>query len=524
MIRVENIKIPINTNQYDLIHIVSKKLGIKIKSIKEFKIYKKSIDARDKQNIHFVYSFDIKLDSEEQRLIKQKKAIAVEPICFKQTKKVSINKRPVIVGSGPAGLFAALILAEANTNPIILERGKNVDERKKDINLFWETGKLDNNSNVQFGEGGAGTFSDGKLTTNLKDKSFIKIIDEFIKAGAPDEISYLSKPHIGTDNLINVIKNIRQKIIMLGGEFRFESKLEDILIQNNKLVGIKVLNNNCNYEIETDNLILAIGHSARDTFEMIYNRGLKIIQKPFSIGARIEHSQQMINESQYGKFANQLGAADYKLAVHLPSKRSVYTFCMCPGGTVVSAASESNKLVVNGMSEYARDKSNSNSALLVGVEPSDFLGDHPLSGMYLQRKIENLAFEAGGKNYNAPVQLVGDFLQNKYSTTLGNIYPSYKPNFKLTNLCECLPDFIISSMREAILIMDNKLKGFANYAAVLTGVETRSSSPIRILRNELLMSNIYGIYPCGEGAGYAGGIMSAAADGIKCASKLLTLL
>lgn len=529
MIRVGSIKAPLEANKEQLIDIVVKKTGIKKNTIKEFKIHKKSIDARDKKNVHFVYTFDIKLHTNEREVVKYCRYINIsyeekqEP--EKIQKRESDNtKRPVVIGSGPAGLFAALTLAQANMFPIIIERGKMVDERKKDVYSFWQTGKLNTNSNVQFGEGGAGTFSDGKLTTGIKDESCQKIINEFILSGAPEDIVYSSKPHIGTDNLAIVVKNIRQKIISFGGEFKFQNKLEDFCIEENKLVGIKISDvDNKIYTINTDKIILAIGHSARDTFEMLYNNGLKIIQKSFSIGVRIEHSQKLIDKIQYGDFAGHmtLGAADYKLAVHIPSSKSVYTFCMCPGGTVVASASEEGGLVVNGMSEYLRDKPNANSGLLVGISSEDFGGEHPLQGMYLQRDIEKSAFKAGGGDYTAPVQLLGDFLEKKASISLGKVVPSYTPKFKLTDLSECLPEFISQAIRDAIPAMDKKLKGFAEYDAILTGVETRSSSPIKILRNEKLMSNIEGIYPCGEGSGYAGGIMSAAADGIRCAIKML---
>ncbi len=527
MIRVSNIKIKLDTSEDRFLDIVLKKTGINKNIVKSFKISKKSIDARDKSDVHFVCSFDLELNADEKKVVNNSR---YKNIIFKEKEEAGIfekkelkGQRPIVVGSGPAGLFAALALSEMGLKPIILERGKCVEERKKDVENFWKTGKLNISSNVQFGEGGAGTFSDGKLTTGIKDKNCQRILEEFVSAGAPEEILYSAKPHIGTDKLYYVVQNIRKKIIANGGEFRFENKLENIIIENGKISSIKV---KCadeeSYFMTADKLILAIGHSARDTFEMLYKNNVEIIQKPFSVGARIEHKQDMINISQYGQFAEKkvLGAADYKMAVHLPSGRSVYTFCMCPGGTVVAAASEEGHLAVNGMSEYARDRENSNSALLVGISPEDFGGNHPLQGMYLQREIEKAAFEAGGGDYSAPVQTVGDFLEDRASTELGNVKPSYLPKYRLTNLSECLPNFVIQAMKDGIIEMDKSLKGFANPNAVLTGVETRSSSPIRILRNEKCMSKIKGLYPCGEGAGYAGGIMSAAADGIKCAQAL----
>jgi len=525
MIRLANIKVPLDANTDELFDIILKKIRLKKSDIKKFRIHKKSVDARNKKDIHFVYTFDIELNIDEHIAIKHCKYATIINEQKQEIKsKVESIKRPIVVGSGPSGLFAALTLLERGLYPIILERGKEVDSRQKDIELFWNTAKLNPNSNVQFGEGGAGTFSDGKLTTNINDKNCNKVIEEFINADAPEEIAYSSKPHIGTDKLKTVIKNIRKKIISKGGEFKFENQLIDFDIENNKIVGVKVLdiNSNQTYNIQTDIVIVAIGHSARDTFEMIYSKNINIIQKPFSIGVRIEHSRKMIDASQYGAFANHtaLEAADYKLVTHLDSGRSVYTFCMCPGGFVVAASSEENNLVVNGMSEYARDNINSNSALLVGITPNDFKSTNPLAGMYLQREIEHNTFELGGSNYNAPIQLVGDFLKNKTSTTLGNIFPSYKPNVTFANLSDCLPEFVIKAMQHAIPIMDKSLKGFSSYDAVLTGVETRSSSPIRIVRDKNFESNIKGLYPCGEGAGYAGGIMSSAVDGINCANEI----
>ncbi len=528
MIRVSEIKIPLAYKD-ELIDMVIKKTGIKRNAIKSFCISKKSIDARDKKDVHFVYSFDLELFKNEKEEIKKSRYKKITLIEKEQSNKFppthfASNKRPVVVGSGPSGMFAALTLAEHGLCPIVLERGNEVYERKAAVSRFWETGILHEKSNVQFGEGGAGTFSDGKLTTGIKDVNCKKVLNTFFEAGAPEEILYLSKPHIGTDKLTEVVKNIRNKIIALGGEYRFGNKLEGFLVEENRVCGITVLNEReQRYEMETDTVILAIGHSARDTFKMLQDTNLKIIQKPFAIGARIEHKQKDINFSQYGMFANEssLGAADYKLSVHLPSGRSGYTFCMCPGGVVVAAASSNGLLTTNGMSEYSRNHENANSALLIGLNTGDFGSQDPLAGMYLQETIEKLAFQVGGKNFKAPAQLVGDLLQNKASKKLGDVSPTYLPGVELTDLRECLPDFVIDSMVESILEMDKKLTGFAKYDALLTGVETRSSSPIRILRDETFQSNIKGIYPCGEGAGYAGGIMSAATDGINTANKYL---
>ena len=427
------------------------------------------------------------------------------------------------MGFGPAGMLAGLILAEAGLRPIIFERGKNIDDRQKDVNDFWQNRRLNEESNVQFGEGGAGTFSDGKLTTGIKSPFIRKVLDELYEAGAPEEILYSSKPHIGTDRLAIVVKNIRKKIEKLGGEVRLECKVEKLIIYNNFVQGLTYSHRGELFDIEADSVIMAIGHSARDTVEMLYNLGCEIIQKPFSVGARIEHPQKLINKAQYGDFAGneKLGAADYKLACHGLHERGAYTFCMCPGGTVVAAASEKGGVIVNGMSSLARDGENANSALLVGIEPKDFPSEHPLAGIYYQREIEHNAFLLGGGDYKAPAQLVGDFLAGKASTKLGDVRPTCPTGVTLTNIEKCLPEKVSATMKSAIVEMDKKLSGFALYDAVLTAPETRSSSSVRILRDEFCQSKISGIYPCGEGAGYAGGIVSAAVDGIKCAHAVL---
>ena len=523
MLRVTGIKITIDQKEKDLKNALLKKLKINESDLIEYRIYKESIDARKRDQLYFVYTIDVDVKNED-KVIKKCKSndITVTPnMEYQYVHKgdIKLNNPPVIIGFGPAGLFAGLILAEMGYCPIILERGKNVDDRAKDVEHFWKTGELVVDSNVQFGEGGAGTFSDGKLTTQIKDPRCRKILEEFIEAGAPEEILYSSKPHVGTDILQYVVKNIRKKIISLGGEVFFESKATDFIIDDGKVSGVQI---NKGTVIDAQAVVVAVGHSARDTFEAIYESGLEINQKPFSIGVRIEHPQEIINQSQYGTFADhpRLGAADYKLVHHCKNGRSVYTFCMCPGGTVVASASEEGGVVTNGMSEHARDKENANSALLVGVGPEDFGSDHPLAGMYFQRKLEQKAFVEGGSNYHAPAQLVGDFLDGKPSTSLGKVNPSYTPGIKPTDLKNCLPTYVVEAFKEALVELDKRLKGFGMKDAIMTGVETRSSSPIRIVRDENLESNIHGIYPSGEGAGYAGGIVSAAVDGIKIAEAI----
>ena len=428
-------------------------------------------------------------------------------------------ERPVIIGMGPAGLFAGLFLARNGYKPIVLERGDDVETRTAKINEFWNGGMLDTESNVQFGEGGAGTFSDGKLTTLINDRRCHTVLEEFVRAGAPEEILYKNKPHIGTDLLKSVVKNIRQEIIENGGEVRFRAKVTDFVIKDGSVEAVII---NDKERLNCRVVMLAIGHSARDTFKVLHDRGVKMTQKPFSIGVRIEHPQIIINKSQYGKFANheKLGAADYKLAAHFDNGRSAYTFCMCPGGMVIAAASEENMVVTNGMSYHARDMENANSALLVGVNPEDFESSHPLAGVEFQRKWESLAFVLGGKNYKAPAQKVGDFLKDRPSDAIGDVRPTYNLGVTMTDLRGCLPKYVTDTLKMAIIAFDRKIKGFAYADAIMTGVETRSSSPIRIVRDENFESNIKGLYPIGEGAGYAGGIMSAAIDGLRAAEEI----
>lgn len=525
MLRISNIKISISDDKSKILKLVINKLKIKENEIIEYHIFKESIDARKKGKIDFVYTVDVKVKNEEKLLKRAlKDVVEVKQPSYIDIKHGSnkINHRPIVVGSGPAGLFASLLLAQRGYNPLLLERGLDVDERTKDINNFWNSRVFKNNSNVQFGEGGAGTFSDGKLTTRIKDIRCRKVLEELVNFGSPDEILYSHKPHVGTDILKNVVKNIREEIKRLGGEVRFNTQVTDIEVEKDSIKAVIVNNKET---IECDHVIFAVGHSARDSYEMLYSKGVKIIQKPFAIGARIEHPQVLINKSQYKEFYDhpRLGAADYRLIEHTSNGRTAYSFCMCPGGTVIASASNEFEVVTNGMSEHARDKVNANSAFLVNVTPEDFGSTHPLAGIEFQRKYEKLAYELGGNNYNAPMQLVGDFLNDKITTDIGKVEPSYKPGVTGTDLRECLPEFVTSTMKEALVSLDKKLNGFAMHDAVLTGVETRSSAPVRIVRDEETLQSVStkNLYPCGEGAGYAGGIVTAAVDGIKCAEKII---
>lgn len=518
MIRISNIKCPIDGDIKTAVK--------KITGSGDFKIFKKSIDARRKSDVHFVYTVDVNTPNEERLLKKLKNAARVTDKPYVFPEAVPPEDPVVIAGSGPAGLFCGLMLARSNFKVIILERGKPVDERLADVEEFHGGGRLDPESNVQFGEGGAGTFSDGKLNTGIKDARIKTVLDEFYRHGAPEEILYEAKPHIGTDNLRGVVKSMREEIISLGGEVRFQSRFDGFETENGRLSAVTVtrLDGDTKYKIKTNYLVIAAGHSARDTFSMLNAHGVKMECKPFSVGVRIEHLQEDINKAQYGEFYKKLGAADYKLAVHLKNGRGVYTFCMCPGGVVVASASEKDGIVTNGMSYFARGGKNANSAVLVNVYPEDFgSGGDVLAGMYFQRDIERRAFELSG-SHRAPAQRVGDFLGGGPSVgdTKGDtkVEPTFRPGIFWCDLSELFPDYITQSLREGIKEMDKKLAGFASPGAVLTGPETRSSSPVRILRNDKFESNIKGIYPCGEGAGYAGGITSAAVDGIKAAEAI----
>jgi len=543
MLRITEIKLPIEnaqslTHQADKIKAaLLKRLEIPESDLIHFDIFKRGVDARKSHAILYVYSLDVEVKNEARILAKFRKDAHVKPAPDTEYKFVAQNSassnkpRPVVVGFGPAGIFAALILAQSGFKPIVLERGKAVRERTKDTWGLWRKNKLNPESNVQFGEGGAGTFSDGKLYSQIKDPKHYgrKVIQEFVKAGAPEEIMYVSHPHIGTFRLVGMVEEMRNTIIELGGEIRFESRVEDIELTQDEhgqnQVQAVVLQTG--ERIATNHLILAVGHSARDTFEMLYKRGVYIEAKPFSIGFRIEHPQSLIDKARYGKsysedLLTKLGAADYKLVHHAKNGRSVYSFCMCPGGTVVAAASEPNRVVTNGMSQYSRNERNANAGIVVGITPEVDYPGHPLAGMELQRKLESNAYILGGSNYNAPGQLIGDFLATRPSTKFGEVTPSYTPGVHLTNLDTALPEFAITAIREAIPEFAKQVKGFDLADGVLTGVETRTSSPIRIKRDdETLQSiNTKGLYPCGEGAGYAGGILSAGVDGIKVAEAV----
>jgi len=526
MIKIVDLKIPLDYDMKMLEDIAAKKLCIAPEMVKDISIAKKAVNNADKKNIYFDMSLLVSINGDEDRITelnKRRGASKVEELIYKAPVR-KLTQRPVVVGFGPAGLFATLILAQAGARPIVLERGLDVDNRKEKVQKFWRTGILDTNTNVQFGEGGAGAFSDGKLKIGLKDARKNMILDELISAGAPPEIKYLTKPHIGTDRLSESVKNIRNKIINLGGEVHFGATVTNILSKNGLVTGVSITENGSESEIYTDNVLLAIGHSARDTFENLLKNGIIIEQKPFAIGVRIEHSQGLINKIQYGEFANHpaLGAADYKMVVHLNNGRNLYTFCMCPGGTVVAATSEENQLTTNGMSEYARDGRNSNTALLVTINKEDINSSNPLAGVEFQRKIEAAAFNAGGGGYKAPVQRLEDFLNKKTSNSFGDILPTYMPGTSFAEIDSYLPDYVTDSLRKGIIEMDEWMPGFAYPDAILTGAETRSSSPVRITRGESFEAvGIKGLYPCGEGAGYAGGIISAALDGVLCAEHIL---
>lgn len=527
MIKITDFKVPLSYDKELLKDMAAGRLNINKENILELNIEKRSVDTSDKGDIHFKMNLTLVLSTDEESITwrNRRKGVAkVDKSVYGVIKNRKLQNRPVVVGCGPAGMFAALILAEAGERPILLERGSDIDSRKRIVSDFWNTGNLDTSTNVQFGEGGAGAFSDGKLKTGFKDARKLKILNEFINAGAPPEIMYLAKPHIGTDRLAEAVKGIRKKTISLGGEVRFDTELTEVMYSDGQVTGVGFMKNGEYGEITTDNVVLAIGHSARDTFESLFKNGIHMEQKNIAVGVRIEHPQRLIDRIQYGTFAGHpaLGAADYKMVVHLKNGKGIYTFCMCPGGSVVSSTSEKNTIVTNGMSEYARDGRNANSALLVTIDKNEIGSQHPLAAMLYQRSIEEAAYRAGGGGYKAPVQRLEDFLNKKRSISFGNVLPTYRPGTEFSEVDSYLPAYVSESLRQAIYEMEDWMPGYAYPDAVLTGAETRSASPVRITRDDKCEAiGIKGLYPCGEGAGYAGGIISAAADGMICAEHIL---
>ncbi|MBI9009421.1 MAG: hypothetical protein JEZ05_05255 [Tenericutes bacterium] len=529
MIRITNLKLNLDaavdysSELSNLRKLVISKYQINPNNLLLLKLFKKAIDARRKNDIHFVYSVDIELSDESVFLKGDHKNVSIAAdLSYKNCEQgdIDIYNPPVIVGFGPSGIFSALLLSRRGYNPIVLERGLDVSKRTKEWNDFLNNREFTEHSSILFGEGGAGTFSDGKLTTLINDVRCRFILEELVKAGAHPEIMHVNKPHIGTDELKKIIKKIREEIIRNGGIVRFNSKVTDLIIEDNKLIGLIV---NDSERIPTEICLLGIGHSARDTFKKLVEKNVSIIAKAFSIGVRIEHLQENINKAQYGEFYKHpaLGPADYKLSYHSKNGRSAYTFCMCPGGYVVNASSEDGQVCTNGMSFSKRDGVNANSAILVNVGPEDFGSTDPLAGVEFQRKIERLAYQLAGENYNLPAQLLGDFLSNAPSKKVTQVIPTIKPGYAFVEMKKYLPKYVTETLKEAIFYFERKIKGFASPDALITGPETRSSSPIRILRNEFHESNILGLYPMGEGAGYAGGIMSSAVDGMKTAEMII---
>jgi uncharacterized FAD-dependent dehydrogenase len=561
MLRLDNLKLPLDHADTELLDAICRRVEIGSHEVIDFAVFKRSYDARNKANIQLIYQVNVQVGAELEKtlLVRKNKVCRPAPDTRYQfvtkahgTFPSEVQQRPIVVGFGPCGILAALLLAQMGLRPIVLERGSNVRQRTKDTWGFWRKSELNTESNVQFGEGGAGTFSDGKLYSQVKDKRHLgrKVLDEFVKAGAPEEILFLSKPHIGTFKLVTMVEHIRAEIIYLGGEIHFDTKVADLLCEPfvnpelnetdtgttegaieevtktenddalRQVTGVRLADGKV---LNSRHIVMAIGHSARDTFSMLLEQGVYIEPKPFSIGFRIEHPQSVIDRARFGKNAGhpKLGAADYKLVHHCANGRSVYSFCMCPGGTVVAATSEEGHVVTNGMSQYSRNERNANSAIVVGINPEIDYPEHVLAGIDLQRKLEKLAYELGGRDYSAPAQLVGDFLVDEPSTALASAQPSYKPGIKLGDLSKALPQFAIDAIREAIPVFDRQINGFAMSDALLTGVETRTSSPICIKRGSDYQNlRMKGLYPAGEGAGYAGGILSAGIDGIKVAEAL----
>jgi len=527
MLRITDIRLPIDHSPDALREAICRKLKIAAVTLEIFTVVKRGHDARKKPKIFYVYTVDVAVRDQDETMARLKDPhVKIAPDTeykFVARAPEQFN-RPLVIGAGPCGLFAALVLAQMGFRPIILERGKAVRQRTKDTWALWRKNILDPESNVQFGEGGAGTFSDGKLYSQIKDPRFLgrKVLTEFVKAGAPGEILTEAHPHIGTFRLVTMVESLRGTIEGLGGEYRFQSKVTDLLLEDRVVKGVRLESGE---EIASDHVVLAVGHSASDVFHMLYDRGVAIEAKPFSIGLRIEHPQSLIDRAKFGTSSKQLGAAEYRLVHHASNGRSVYSFCMCPGGTVVAAASEEGRVVTNGMSQYSRNERNANAGIVVGITPEDYApyGEGPLAGIALQRHWESQAFVAGGENYAAPGQRVGDFLAGQPSTALGSVVPSYRPSVTPTDLSSCLPDYAIAAIREALTAFGRQLKGFDMDDAVLTGVETRTSSPVRVPRGlDFQSTNTKGLYPGGEGAGYAGGILSAGVDGIKLAEAVAT--
>ena len=523
MITLRNVSIPLGKTT-DYRKLCASELKTSIENVESCRLIKRSVDARKKSDVHFSCSFEVEVKSNEHRIVRNcKKAEITSKRTREKIAPVRDRKRPspVVVGSGPAGLFCALTLAQNGYNPILIERGKPVDERTADVMNFWENGMLNTESNVQFGEGGAGTFSDGKLNTGTKDSRRPEVLKTFVDFGAPDDILFDAEPHIGTDILSGTVKNMRERIISLGGTVMFSAKLVDFSAYNNNVDYAEIEIEGKRQKINCDTIVLAVGHSARDTFEMLKSKKVVMEPKPFSVGARIEHLQSEINSARYGTFANrpELPPASYKLAAHI-GDRGAYTFCMCPGGTVVAAASENEETVTNGMSYHARDGVNSNSALLVGVDPKDFGSNDVLAGMEFQRKIEHTAYSMSG-SYKAPCQRVCDFFDGKKTSTFGSVSPTYTAGVSDARVDLCLPEYVVETMKAGITRFGKMIHGFDSGDALITGPETRSSSPVRILRGDGMMSSVNGLYPCGEGAGYAGGIVSAAVDGIRVAEAIM---
>ncbi|MHC6224386.1 NAD(P)/FAD-dependent oxidoreductase [Pseudomonas sp. X10] len=528
MLRITELKLPLDHPDEALREAIVQRLGIEDEQLLGFTLFKRSYDARKKNSeMLFIYTIDLEASNEAELLRKfaDDRNVNLAPdVSYKFVGQApdGLEERPIVVGFGPCGIFAGLLLAQMGFRPIILERGKEVRQRTKDTWGLWRKSVLNPESNVQFGEGGAGTFSDGKLYSQIKDPHHHgrKVLHEFVKAGAPDEILYVSKPHIGTFRLTGMVENMRQEIIALGGEVRFQQKVTDLLMDDGQLHGVVLESGE---QLHSRHVVLALGHSARDTFRMLHGKGVYMEAKPFSIGFRIEHPQSLIDKARLGKYAGhpKLGAADYKLVHHAKNGRSVYSFCMCPGGTVVAATSEPGRVVTNGMSQYSRNERNANSGIVVGIHPEQDYPGGPLAGIELQERLESNAYLLGGSNYQAPAQLVGDFVAGRPSTALGSVEPSYKPGVTLGDLAPSLPDFAIEAIREALPAFDRQIKGYNLHDAVLTGIETRTSSPLRITRGDDYQSlNLKGLFPAGEGAGYAGGILSAGVDGIRIAEAV----